>query len=95
MLANKEPANVLARNDFLSAYLAGKTVMGIPRWKFYLIVIFAMVVGNVVRDWLVSKFSLPRSEAFLLASVAVALYGLTVGLFLRFAVRRGSRREIG
>jgi uncharacterized membrane protein YjjB (DUF3815 family) len=95
MLACKEPANGPARTEFLSAYLVGKTVVGIPRWRLYLIVIFAIVVGNIVRDLLVYKYSIPRSEAFVLASIAVALYGLTVGLFLRFAVRRGLRREIG
>ncbi len=89
MLANKEPANGPVRNDFLSAYLAGKTAVGMPLWKLWLIVIFGIVVGHVVRDWLISKYLVPGTKAFLLASIAVVLYGLTVGLFLRFAVGRG------
>ena len=93
MATNTEPERAPARAE--PAYLAGRrAVLGMPRWTFSVVVILAIVVGNVVRDWLVSKYSLPRSEAFLIASIAVILYGLTVGVFITLAVRRGSRREI-
>ena len=95
MLTNKELDNGSTRTDFLSAYLAGKTiVVGMRRWRLYLVVILAIVVGNVVQVWLVSEYSLPRFEVFMLASIFVLLYGLAVGLFLLLAKRRGSRREI-
>jgi hypothetical protein len=86
-----EPERDPARAAFLSAYLAGsKTVTGIPRWKFSLSVILAMILGNVVRHLLVSRYSLPQPEATLLFFIAVILFALLVG----FALGCFSRREI-
>jgi hypothetical protein len=91
MLSKDEPDITPTRAQFQAAYFAGKqTVLGLPRWGFYLMIIFAVVVGDVVEKLLVSRYSLPESEAYLLPFIPVILFGLLVGIVLR----RGSRREI-
>jgi hypothetical protein len=56
------------------------------RWKLWVLVILGITIGNVVRDFFVSKYSLPRSEAFLLAFVAVMLFGLLGGYALKMRI---------
>ncbi len=87
---NSGPQKDPVRPDFQAAKLAGKqAVLGMPRWKFYLLIILAVVIGNMVEKWLISKYSLPEFKAFLLSFVAVILLGLLAG----FALRSGARRE--
>jgi hypothetical protein len=73
------------------AYLAGKqAVLDLPRWKFFLVILLGIVVGNIVRDLLVFKYSLPHFAVFALSLSAAVLAGLLCG----FVLRRGSRPEI-
>jgi len=61
-----------------------------PRWGFYLLIVFAVVVGDLVEKFLVSRYSLPESEAFLFSFIPVIVLGLLAGV----VIRRVSRREI-
>jgi len=82
------------KSDFKTAYGAGKrTVLGLPRWRFYLLVILGIVVGNVVKGWLISRYSLPRSEACFLATVAVIVFGSVAGLVIAFLIAFDSRKN--
>ena len=83
MPTSDEAKNSRAKTKWSAAYAAGKqSVVGIPRWKVSLVAILSIVVGNIVRDWLVSEYYLPQSEAFLLATAAVLLFALVAGLAL-------------
>jgi len=76
---------------FRAAKLAGEqAVLGLPRWKFYLLIILSVVVGGVIEKLCVSRYSVPEFEAFLLSMVGVVLFGLLAGV----VIRRVSRREI-
>jgi hypothetical protein len=75
--------------DVTLAYRAGRSrVFEMPRWRFFLLVLLGIVVENVVRGWLVAKYSLPRSEATFYATIAVALYGLIAAGVLAFSSRK-------
>jgi hypothetical protein len=91
MLSKNEPDETPTRTEFQAAYFAGKqAVLGLPRWGFYLLIILAVVVGDVVEKSLVSRYSLPEPEAFLLSFIPVIL----LGLLTEVVIRRLSRREI-
>ncbi len=89
MPTDNEPERAPTRVE--SAYLAGrKTVLGMPRWKFYLFLILAMAFGDLVDKELASRLSIPQSEASLLSLVAVVLFGILIGLI----IRHSSRKEV-
>ena len=86
---NNEPGKAQARA--LAAHLAEKVPgLDMPRWGFYLLIVFAVVVGDLVEKFLVSRYSLPESEAFLFSFIPVIVLGLLAGV----VIRRVSRREI-
>ena len=92
MPTSNEPENFRAKTKLSTAYAAGKqSVVGIPRWKVSLVAILSIVVGNIVRDWLVSEHYLPQFEAFLLATAAVLLFALVSGLALIARSHRKAR----
>src|SRR5580658_2409992 len=78
---------------FAGSYLTGKTsVLKTPRWKFYFWGVAGILIGNLVRSWLVSKYSISQSETFFFATIAVILTGLVGGLALLLGAVREARR---
>jgi hypothetical protein len=72
-----------------SAYQAGKlAVLDMPPWKFFLLIILALVIGVTVEKWLVSRYALLEFTAFLLSLVAVVLFGCLAKLVMKFGRRR-------
>lgn len=91
MLSKNGPDRTPTRAEFQAAYFAGRQAfLGLPRWGFYLMIILAVVVGDVVEKLLVSRYSLPESEAFLLSFIPIILLGLLTGVL----IKRLSRREV-
>jgi len=75
----------MRKSAFTDPYDAGKqTVLTAPRWKFYVLVIAGIAIGSVVKAVLISRYSLPRSEAYFFATVAVVLWGLVGAIFIAF-----------
>ena len=62
--------------------------LGVPRWRFGAFIILCIILGNVFRNFLVSKYSLPQSEAFFFSFIAVVLFGMVCGLVLGYFSRR-------
>jgi hypothetical protein len=92
MPTNNEPERAPART--LAPYFSEKIpTLEAPRWKLWVLVILGIILGNVVRDFLVSKYSLSRSEAFLLAFAAVMSFGLVGGFALKIKIRLTSENH--
>jgi high-affinity Fe2+/Pb2+ permease len=66
------------------AYRAGRqAVLGMPRW----LIIAGIAVGIVVK-WLGVKYSLPQSESYILAFIAVGLFGRIAVAIMAFSSRK-------
>jgi len=83
-------ASVSKQSDVKAAYDAGRQgVLRIPRWRLFLGVILSIVIGNLVKGWVIARYSLSRSEAFLSATVAVILFASMWGVFESLRTRKG------
>src|SRR5208282_3033011 len=93
MSTDREPEISEQRTGFAGAFLAGqRAVFKTPRWQFVCWVLAGVVVGNVVRAVLVSKYAMTGSQASFFATIAVILTGLIAVLALAVGPRAKTRR---
>ena len=71
------------KSDLSLAYNAGKQAfLRSHGWRLPVVVILGIVVGNVVKAWLIAHRSFSESRAFFYATIAVLLFALTAGLII-------------
>lgn len=83
--------NSIKKSNFMSAYHAARQTLLGMRWRLRLWVILGVVVGNIVKWWLIAEYSLPRSEAYFFATFAVILVGFIAVLTMTFSSRNHIR----
>ncbi len=87
--ANTEPDK--AQTRAVAADLTEKVPgLDMPRWGFYLLIIFAAVVGDEAETFLISRYSLPEAQAFLFSFIPVIM----LSLLARVVIKRLSRQGI-
>jgi hypothetical protein len=61
-------------NSELESDPSGKhALLGLPRWTFYLLIVLGVVIGDAFENLLVSRYSVPKLEAFSLSLARVML----------------------
>jgi hypothetical protein len=79
--------------DFLSVYGPGKQSEKKFGWHFYSIVILAIVVGNLVEQWLAAHYSIPWFKRLPLSLSAGVLVAVLLAFVAHKAVRKTADRS--